>query len=179
MCIRDRYCPSAVNPKEYNRVNFLNRQTDDYFTFQLDGTILYQSKVANDKTEPAWETLDLELVKETFKIINGENGEQLLRQEQIQKMKQQLFEKSYGSNPKISLYGQDSLLNKYLIIDGQLETRTIGINFNKEYQKDFPFLLKTVTESEFGEHIIEGIKEVYEDEFDQQDLYFIDLAKEK
>ena len=63
-----QYCPSAVNSKEYNRVNFLNRQTDDYFTFQLDGTILYQSKVAKDKTEPAWETLDLELVKETFKI---------------------------------------------------------------------------------------------------------------
>ena len=173
-----QYCPSVTHTEEYDQINFLNRKTDDYFTFQSDGTKLYQTKVSNDVSGPAWVATDLELIRETFKVIEEVDG-RFLREEQIRKMKLNLFGEEEDGLPKISIYGQDSLLNKYLIIDGQLETRTIGINFNKEYQKDFPFLLKTFTESEFGEYIIVEIKEVYEDEFDQQDLYFIDLAKEK
>ena len=70
-------------------------------------------------------------------------------------------------------------MNKYLIVAGQLETRTIGINFNKQYQADFPFLLKkTYSETDFGEAIIQKVSKIYEGTFDEQDLYFINLAKE-
>ena len=173
-----QYCPSAVTPNAYSQINFLNRRTGNYITFQPDGTKSYQTKVTNDVSAPAWGATDLELIEETFEIVETENSK-LLREEQVQKMKQGLFGEAYVGLPKIALYGQDSLLNKYLIINGELETRTIPINYNKKYQKDFPFLLKTYTETENGEYVIEAIKAIEEGEFDEQDLYFIDLANKK